>query len=67
MPVERLEQPRPARLGVGQAEACVDQRPAVRTREQVAVDVPHTQGEREGQAPDAFGQLGHESEFRIRN
>ena len=49
----------PARLGVRQPEPGVDERPAVRPRQQVAVDVvdPERQGKRE--PADAAGELVH--------
>ena len=57
--VQLLEHRPPARLGVGQPEARVHERPAVRARQQVAVHVPDPERQGERQAPDARGKLVH--------
>ena len=54
----------PARGGVGQPEARVDDRPPVVAREQVRVDVPGPCRERQRDAADAAGQLLHGATLR---
>jgi hypothetical protein len=57
--VDLAQNRRPALLGVRQAQPGVDERPAVAAGKQVAVNVPDAERQRERQAPDPAGKLGH--------